>query len=61
MKQQLEKLKKLYHHKGLRPVFDVGIFAILLMSFHYIYIWWAGTGFYPFSHQVDQLFDFAFT
>jgi exosortase/archaeosortase family protein len=59
MKKQLKKLQTLYHHKALRPVFDVGIFAVLLMSFHYIYIWWAGTGFYPFAQQVDQLFDFA--
>lgn len=46
--------------KSLQPVKYVALFAVLLMSFHYLYIYWSGAlGFYPFATQVDQLFDWA--
>lgn len=37
----------------------MAIFAVLLLSFHYIYLYWASNSFYPFREQVDQLFVFA--
>lgn len=43
----------------LAPIRNVLLFAFLLMSFHYIYLWWAASGFYPFARQVDELFRFA--
>lgn len=59
MKATINKIKAYYNNKALKPLFHTGIFALLLMASHYLYIWWAGTGFYPFAQQVDQLFIFA--
>lgn len=59
MKAILKKISRYYHSKALQPLFHVGIFALLLMSSHYLYILWARNGFYPFATQVDQLFIFA--
>lgn len=54
-----KQLTTLYKSKAFGPIRDVGFFAILLMGFHYLYLFWAHTDFYPFRAQVDQLFDFA--
>lgn len=35
---------------------DVILFALLIGSFHYLYCYWASSGFYPFKAQVDALF-----
>jgi exosortase/archaeosortase family protein len=59
MKATLKKISGYYHSKALQPLFHVGIFALLLMSSHYLYILWMRHGFYPFATQVDQLFIFA--
>ncbi len=58
---QLKKptIKTLLFHPKLKPFRDVAIFAVLLLSFHYIYLYWASNSFYPFREQVDQLFVFA--
>lgn len=52
-------IKTLLFHPKLKPLRDVAIFAVLLISFHYIYLYWASNNFYPFREQVDQLFVFA--
>ncbi len=52
-------LRIIWSEPKLKPLRDVAVFAILLMSFHYLYLYWASNGFYPFSNQVDQLFVFA--
>ena len=59
LKQSLTQVCRLRHEPKLKPLFDTGIFAILLFASHYLYIWWANSGFYPFAQQVDQLFVFA--
>lgn len=54
----LKKFQQLV--KPLEPLGYVALFAILLLSFHYLYKWWAGPlGFYPFEQQVDELFHWA--
>ena len=46
--------------KTLQPVKYVGLFAFLLLSFHYLYKYWSGPlAFYPVATQVDQLFNWA--
>ena len=55
----INKVKLVLQNPALRPLVNVAIFAFLLMSFHYIYLWWARHGYYPFANQVDQLFVFA--
>jgi len=56
----MKKKKLLQIIKTLQPLKYVGIFALLLFSFHYIYIYWSGAlAFYPLAHQVDQLFQWA--
>ena len=45
--------------KKYRPIRSVLQFIILLMSFHYLYIWWGNTSFYPIKGLVDKLFVFA--
>ena len=56
-------MKKKYQQnlfKLLDSIKYVGLFAVLLLSFHYLYKYWAGPlGFYPFAHQVNQLFNWA--
>ncbi len=43
-----------------QPVKYVFMFGVLLISFHFIYKYWAGPlGFFPLAHQVDQLFSWA--
>ena len=59
MKKLYPKLIEFYNSKAFSPIRDVMIFALLLMSFHYLYLFWAHADFYPFRAQVDQLFDFA--
>lgn len=52
------KIKKL-NKKQKRIIKDIVIFAILLFSFHYIYIFWSKNNFYPLQNQVNSLFDKA--
>ncbi|MDY0103784.1 MAG: archaeosortase/exosortase family protein [Lentimicrobium sp.] len=56
MKQKIQKFLKLREDKRYRPIFDVGIFALLLFFVHYTYIWWSSAGFPPVKSLVDQLF-----
>ena len=57
------KMKELFtrilKNKEFQPLRDVAVFAFLLISVHYLYIWWANQGFYPFKSAVDALFVFA--
>ncbi len=44
---------------GYSRLFDVVIFAILLIFVHFAYIWWSSAGFPPIKHLIDKLFAFA--
>ncbi len=47
------------NQKEIQPIKLVGIFILLLMSFHYFYGFWSSHAFYPFHEEVDKLFVFA--
>ena len=59
MKERVSRFLALRHQKRYQPLFDVGIFALLLIFVHYTYIWWSSAGFPPVRAQVDQLFVWA--
>lgn len=52
-------LKSFLYDRQFKPLRDVALFAILLMGFHYIYLYWSRNNFFPVREQVDQLFVFA--
>lgn len=55
-------MKTWFNNPNLKPLKYVLYFFILLLSFHFIYIFWSGTlKFYPVAEQVHQLFDKAST
>jgi len=56
----INSLKKTLRNPKIQSLVYVFYFAVLLMSFHYIYKYWAGNlEFYPFAKQVDELFIIA--
>lgn len=56
----LQSIKSKLKEPKFQPLVYVFYFAVLLMSFHYIYLYWSGSlHFYPFAKQVDSLFDQA--
>ena len=38
-----------------RSVVDVGLFVILIISFHFIYLGWQGIGYWPIKGAIDKL------
>ena len=59
MKKISETFRHFKQSRAWQPIKDVLMFAFLLLSFHFIYIFWGNHNFYPFKAQVDQLFIFA--
>ncbi|HMM12735.1 MAG TPA: hypothetical protein PKE03_11635 [Bacteroidales bacterium] len=53
------RIKSFFTDHRLAPLRNVLLFAFLLMSFHYFYLWWSARGFYPLARQVDDLFQYA--
>lgn len=49
---------KSLNKKQIQYLKDFALFAILLFSFHYIYIFWSKCSFYPFSRLVDSMFEY---
>lgn len=55
--QNWNSIKRKLNHPKIQPLVYVFYFAVLLLSFHFIYKFWAGNlNFYPFAQQVDNLF-----
>lgn len=46
-------------NKKLKPLIDVALFIILLISFHYLYILWGRYGFWPIASEVQAFFDWG--
>lgn len=46
-------------NKRVKPLVDVGIFSFLIISFHFLYIWWGNSGFWPIEEQVNQFFKWG--
>ena len=60
MKIDKQKLKELYADKRYQSYFDVGLFFVLIFSFHFIYVIWEGPmNFWPIRGTVDKLFNWA--
>lgn len=55
-----QRLKELYADKRYQSYFDVGLFFILIFSFHFLYLFWnEGLDFWPIKGAVDKLFIWA--
>ena len=59
MKYKLSDIKILYNNKRYTVFFDVGLFIILIFSFHFLYLWWSNADFWPIKESVDKLFAWA--
>lgn len=55
-----QRLKELYADKRYQSYFDVGLFFVLIFSFHFLYLFWnEGLDFWPIKGAVDKLFVWA--
>ena len=55
-----EKIKELYADKQYQSYFDVGLFVVLIFSFHILYVFWNEVlGYWPIKDTVDKLFVWA--
>lgn len=55
-----QRLKELYADKRYQSYFDVGLFFILIFSFHFLYLFWnEGLNFWPIKGAVNKLFIWA--
>ena len=55
-----EKIKELYADKQYQTYFDVGLFFVLIFSFHILYVIWEGPmDFWPIKGTIDKLFVWA--
>ena len=55
-----QKIKELYADKRYQTYFDVGLFFVLIFSFHFLYSFWNYTlDYWPIKSWVDKLFAWA--
>ena len=55
-----ERIKELYADKRYQSYFDVGLFFVLIFSFHLLYNFWNFTlDYWPLKGAVDRLFGWA--
>ena len=55
-----QRIKELYADKRYQTYFDVGLFFILIFSFHFLYNFWNFTlDYWPLKGEVDRLFEWA--
>ena len=60
MKINKEKIKTLYNDKRYQTYFDVGLFFVLIFSFHVLYVIWNEyMDYWPIKSLVDRLFVWA--
>ena len=60
MKISRQKIKELYADKRYQSLFDVGLFFVLIFSFHLLYNFWNYTlDYWPVKGTVDKLFAWA--
>lgn len=50
---------RLSANRKLKPLVDVGLFLVLLLSFHYLYTGWGRAGFWPIGEQVQGFFNWG--
>ena len=55
-----ERIKELYNDKRYQTYFDVGLFFVLIFSFHILYVIWNEyMNYWPIKGTVDRLFAWA--
>ena len=55
-----DKIKTLYNDKRYQSYFDVGLFFVLIFSFHFLYTFWNHQlDYWPLKGAVDSLFAWA--
>ncbi len=55
-----EKIKELYSDKRYQSFFDVGLFFVLILSFHVLYVVWNDyMHYWPIKDTIDKLFVWA--
>lgn len=60
MKINKERIKELYNDKRYQSFFDVGLFFVLIFSFHLMYEFWNyDLNYWPIKGLVDRLFAWA--
>ena len=55
----IQKIKELYKDKRYTSTIDVGLFILLIFSFHFLYLGWQATGYYPIPGLIERLFNSA--
>lgn len=60
MKFSKDHIKELYYDKRYQTYFDVGLFFVLIFSFHILYVIWnEHMSYWPVKGLVDRLFEWA--
>ena len=54
-----QAIKDFWNDPAYHWVKNILLFFILLFSFHYLYLIWVNFDYYPFRHQIDQLFNWS--
>lgn len=57
----IKKIKELYQDKRYTSTIDVALFILLIFSFHFLYLGWQATNYFPISELISKLFDSAST
>ena len=55
----VKKIKELYKDKRYTSTIDVGLFILLIFSFHFLYLGWQALNYFPIAGLVAKLFDAA--
>lgn len=56
---RISDVKKLRENPKYGSFYDVGLFILLIFSFHFIYLGWQAIDFWPVRPYVDDLFQYA--
>ena len=57
----IDKIKELYKDKKYTSTIDVALFILLIFSFHFLYLAWQSTGYFPIPGLIERLFNDAST
>lgn len=55
----LKRIKELYKDPKYTSTIDVGLFILLIFSFHFLYLGWQATNYFPIAGLIARLFDSA--
>ena len=55
----IENIKAYYKDPKNQSVVDVGLFIVLILSFHFLYLGWQALGYWPIKGTIDKLMLWA--